>query len=64
MINLTAAQQALVKSDSTVKNFHIHFPNGEIEDLDNSNLVFESVSFSESVCSDSVFRFGNCRSAY
>lgn len=58
MINLTAAQQALVKSDSTVKNFHIHFPNGEIEDLDNSNLVFESVSFSESVCSDSVFRFG------
>lgn len=58
MINLTAAQQALVKSDSTVKNFHVHFPNGEIDDLDNSNIVSESVSFTESVCSDSSFRFG------
>ena len=58
MITLTAAQQALVKSDSTIKNFHVHFPNGEYADLDNSNIVHESVSFTESVCSDSVFRFG------
>lgn len=58
MISLTPEEQAIVKSDSTTKNFVVHFPNGEYEDLTNENIVFESVSFTESVCSDSVFRFG------
>lgn len=58
MINLTSAQQAIVKDDETVKNFRVHFPNGERADLGNSDIVYESVTFKESVCSDQSFRFG------
>lgn len=58
MITLTSAQQAIVKSDSSVKTFRVHFPNGEHADLTNSDIVFESVSFQESVCSEQTFRFG------
>lgn len=58
MITLTSAQQAIVKSDSSVKTFRVHFPNGELQDLTNKDIVFESVSFQESVCSEQTFRFG------
>lgn len=58
MITLTSAQQAIVKSDSSVKTFKVHFPNGEHADLTNSDIVFESVSFQESVCSEQTLRFG------
>lgn len=58
MITLTSAQQAIVKSDSSVKSFRVHFPNGELSDLTNDDIVFESVSFQESVCSEQTFRFG------
>lgn len=58
MINLTQAQQNIVKSDSTVKNFRVHFPNGENTDLTNDDIVFETVKFTESVCSEQTFRFG------
>ncbi len=58
MITLTSAEQAIVKSDSSVKSFRVHFPNGELSDLTNDDIVFESVSFQESVCSEQTFRFG------
>lgn len=58
MINLTAAQQNIVKSDSAIKNFRVHFPNGENSDLTNDDIVFETVKFTESVCSEQTFRFG------
>lgn len=58
MLEYTAAEQAIIKSDSAVKNFRVHFPNGELSDLTNENIVYNSVKFTESVCSDSVFRFG------
>lgn len=58
MITLTSAEQAIVKSDSSVKTFKVHFPNGEIPDLTNEDIVFESVRFQESVCSEQTFRFG------
>jgi hypothetical protein len=58
MINLTQAQQNIVKSDSTVKNFRVHFPNGENTDLTNEDIVFDTVKFTESVCSEESFRFG------
>lgn len=63
MINLTQAQQNIVKSDSTVKNFRVHFPNGENTDLTNGDIVFETVKFSESVCSEESFRFGCAESS-
>ena len=59
MIVLTSAQEAIVKDDEAVKNFVVHFPNGERADLTNDDIVFESVKFSESVCSDQSFRFGS-----
>ena len=58
MLNLTAAEQAVVKSDSAVKNFRVHFPNGELSDITYGNIVYGSVSFTESVCSQETFRFG------
>lgn len=59
MINLTSAQMAIVKDDESIKAFRVHFPNGERADLSNSDIVFESVKFKESVCSDQSFRFGS-----
>lgn len=58
MITVTSAQEAIIKDDETVKSFVVHFPNGERADLTNSDIVFESVRFTESVCSDQSFRFG------
>ncbi len=59
MITLTSAQQAIVKDDETVKTFRVHFPNGEHNDLTNSDIVFESLRFSESLCSEQTLRFGS-----
>jgi hypothetical protein len=36
----------------------VHFPNGEYSDLTNENIISESVSFTESICSKDVFQFG------
>lgn len=58
MITLTADQQAIVKSDSAIKTFHVHFPNGEHADLSNNDIVLGSVRFKESVCSEQTLRFG------
>lgn len=44
--------------DHFTKNFHVHFPDGEFRDLNNSDIVAESVSFRESICSQQYFRFG------
>lgn len=58
MLNVPSEIQAVIKNDATLKNFRVHFPNGERADLTNENIVFESVSFTESVCSGDTFRFG------
>lgn len=50
--------KALFKRDDIFKNFHVHFPNGEYTDLNNDDVVTESVSFTESLCSQQAFRFG------
>ena len=64
MITLTSAQQAIVKSDSSIKSFRVHFPNGELADLTNEDILFESVKFSESVCSEQTLRFGCAEASY
>lgn len=46
------------------KNFRVHFPNGEHSDITNENIVSESVSFTESICSQSELKFGLCESPY
>lgn len=58
MLNVPSEVQALFKNSSAFKNFHVHFPNGENADLNNEDVISESVSFTESACSKEVFQFG------
>lgn len=50
--------KALFQNDGVHKNFHVHFPNGDTTDLNNENIVQESVRFTESLCSQQYFKFG------
>lgn len=58
MLNIPDSVKALFKRDGVYKNFRAHFPNGELPDITNSDIVQESVHFTESVCSQDVFKFG------
>lgn len=58
MITIPEAIKDLIKSDSTRKNFRVHFPNGEHTDITNENIISESVSLTESLCSESQLKFG------
>lgn len=58
MLNIPSSVIALFKQDGVHKNFRVHFPNGELADLTNDNVVQESVKFTESICSQDVFKFG------
>ena len=58
MLNVPDAVKALYKLDRVRKNFRAHFPNGERADITNSDVVQESLHFTESLCSRDVFRFG------
>lgn len=58
MLNVPAEIQALFKADGIRKNFRVHFPNGEHTDLTNADIIQESVTFTESVCSRNTFQFG------
>lgn len=63
MLDIPYEVQELLHRDSTVKNFRIHFPNGEREDITNEELNSESVSFTESLCSESNLKFGLCEAS-
>lgn len=58
MLNIPESIKTLFKTDGVFKNFRVHFPNGEHADLTNSDIVSESVQFTESICSKEVFQFG------
>ena len=58
MLNIPESIKTLFKTDGVFKNFRVHFPNGEHADLTNSDIVSESVKFTESVCKKEVFQFG------
>ena len=58
MLNIPSSVKALFQTDGIHKNFRVHFPNGEMADITNDNVVQESVKFTESLCSQSVFKFG------
>ena len=63
MLNVPAQVKDALKTDGTHKNFRIHFPNGEFNDITNEDLVSESVRFTESICSQDSFRFGLAESS-
>lgn len=58
MLNIPESVKNLFKTDGVRKNFRAHFPNGELPDITNDDIVQESVKFSESLCSQDVFKFG------
>lgn len=58
MLNIPESVKALFMTDGVRKNFRAHFPGGELPDITNADLDQESVSFTESMCSQDVFRFG------
>ena len=58
MVTIPDEVKALFSSDTVHKNFHVTFPNGETTDLNNEDVISESVKFTESLCSQQYFKFG------
>lgn len=58
MLTVPEQIKTLYKTDGVWKNFRAHFPDGERADITNSDIVRESLSFTESICSDNMLRFG------
>lgn len=58
MLTIPGSVNSLFNRDGVRKNFRVHFPNGEFSDLTNADVVQESMKFTESLCSQNVFRFG------
>lgn len=62
MLTVPDSIKDLLHLDSCKKNIRIHFPNGEREDICNDLIVKDSVSFTESICSQNSLKFGICES--
>lgn len=60
MLTIPDYVKGLYWRDGVRKNFLVTFPNGDEGDIRNDRIVRESVKFTESCCSDNVFRFGGC----
>ena len=58
MLTIPELIKDLFRSEAAKKNFRVHFPEGEMPDITNENIVQESVRFSESLSSHDVFKFG------
>ena len=58
MLTIPDEVKTLFQQDYVYKNFRVHFPNGETNDIDNANIERESVTFIESLCSQQTFKFG------
>ena len=62
MISVPYTIKNLYHQDHCYKNIRIHFPNGERSDICNNLIVKDSVSFTESLCSQNTLKFGLCES--
>lgn len=58
MVNVPKEIEKLYKTGSVKKRYVFSFPNGERDDITNENLISESVSFTESICSKDELVFG------
>lgn len=58
MLNIPDSVKQLYMRDGVRKNFRVTFPNGELPDITNEQIVEESVKFNESIMSQNKFRFG------
>lgn len=62
MIKVPNNIRQLCEKDSCRKNIRIHFVNNENDDLTNNDILTESVSLTEAICSGEL-RFGLCESS-
>ena len=62
MITIPDEIKEILHRDSAKKNIRIHFPNGDRADICNDLIVENSVSFTESICSQNELKFGLCES--
>lgn len=61
MLNIPSSIKALYLTEGRPdirKNFRVVFPNGEYPDINGDQILSESVKFTESIMSQSSFRFG------
>lgn len=58
MISLPEEAKVLIRNNKTSKNLRVHFPNGELEDITNKNITYDSLKFTESICSERNLKFG------
>lgn len=63
MIQVPDEIKALLHQDTCKKNIRIHFPNDERADICNGLIVKDSVSFTESLCSQNTLKFGLCEAS-
>lgn len=57
------AIKELYMTDNIPKNLRIHFPKGEFADLVNKDIIEESLTFTESICSQSKLKLGLCEAS-
>lgn len=64
MIEIPSIVKRIIQNEYTIKNHRIHFldndegDNVEIDDIINDNIVYDTPSFGEAVCSQTAFAFG------
>lgn len=63
MIKVPGQIRALLKTDDVKKNLRVVFDAGEAADITSKNILINTFNFSESICSESDFRFGRCESS-
>ena len=63
MLTLTEEQMNVIKKGYKRVQVTVSFPFENIPDITNEQIVYESLSFNESVCSSDVFRFGNAEAS-
>lgn len=62
MINIPEEIKNLLHTEGINKNIRIHFPNGERADICNDMIIKDSVTLTESLCSQDTLKFGLCES--
>lgn len=62
MVTVPQEIKDLLHNDHCAKNIRIHFPNGERSDICNDLIVKDSVSFTETLCSQDNLKLGLCES--
>lgn len=60
MLTVPESIKELLHQDTCRKNTRIHFPNGERSDICNNLIVKDTISFTESLCSQETLKFGLC----